>query len=316
MTAHADLKLDTASGIAQGRRAHQEDTIVSDFPIGGRVGLVVLADGMGGHAAGDVASQIAVTEVFSALKCGAGDPDRVLAHAPRLLRRAADTANTSIAVHVRRHAETRGMGTTLIAAIVAGDRLFWLSVGDSPLLLLRDGALQRINKDHSLAPQIDGMARIGLLTPEEARRHPDRNCLTSAICGTEITQIDCPEDPLELAEGDILVAASDGLAYIGLDRIRTILEENRTRSSTEIADALFRAIEDIADPEQDNVCFSVIRVLCAAGQPTVQAHPPLRLLDAPPKTGPRPDCPCATAPRSRFGALAARWLPGHRGELS
>ncbi|MCO8146285.1 protein phosphatase 2C domain-containing protein [Rhodovulum tesquicola] len=270
-----DLRLDVATGIGQGRREHQEDAIIADFTIGGEIGLAVLGDGMGGHAAGDVASRIAVTEVFSELKLRSDDPDRFIRYAPGILREATRGANGSIAAHVRSHAATTGMGTTLVALAVARDRLFWLSVGDSPLFLFRDGQLHQINEDHSLAPQIDHMMRLGLLSADEARRHPDRNCLTSALTGAEIHQIDCPDRPIGLAVGDIIVAASDGLDSIERERLRALLVQYRRRTSAEIANALFCELETLGDPEQDNVCFSVIRVVARGGQPAVAPHHPV-----------------------------------------
>ncbi|TCM88161.1 PP2C family protein-serine/threonine phosphatase [Rhodovulum steppense] len=269
-----DLRLDAATGIGQGRREHQEDAIIADFTIGGDIGLAVLGDGMGGHAAGDVASRIAVTEVFSELKLRSDDPDRFIRCAPGILRDATREANGSIAAHVRSHADTAGMGTTLVALAVARDRLFWISVGDSPLFLFRDGQLHQINEDHSLAPQIDGMMRLGLLSVDEARRHPDRNCLTSALTGAEIHQIDCPDRPIDLTVGDIIVAASDGLDSIDRERLRSLLVQYRRRSSAEIANALFSELEALADPDQDNVCFSVIRVVARGCQPEVKPHRP------------------------------------------
>ncbi|MGC9419081.1 MAG: PP2C family protein-serine/threonine phosphatase [Rhodovulum sp.] len=300
MPTRADLRLDAATGIGQGRREHQEDAIIADFTIGGEIGLAVLGDGMGGHAAGDVASRIVVTEVFSELKLQSDDPDRFVRYAPGLLRAAAREANGCIADHVRSHAETGGMGTTLVALAVARDRLFWVSVGDSPLFLFRDGQLHQINEDHSLAPQIDGMVRMGLLSAEEARSHPDRNCLTSALTGAEIGQIDCPDRPLDLAVGDIIVAASDGLTFIERDRIRAILSEYRRRTSAEIANALFSELEALGDPDQDNVCFTVIRVVARGWTPGVQPRRPVQPAAERPR--PRPDLAAA---RQRAGT--ARW---------
>lgn len=264
MTTNADLRLDAASAIGQGRREYQEDAIVSDFPIGGEIGIAVVADGMGGHAAGDVASRIAVTEVYGELKYRAADPDRFLRHAPHILREAAEGANACIAGHIHANEETRGMGTTLIALAVARSQLFWVSVGDSPLFLFRDGQLRRINEDHSLAPQIDGMVKMGMISAEDARTHPDRNCLTSALCGSPISHVDCPEAALDLAVGDIVVAGSDGLSFIDDERIREIVSEHRRDSSAEIAKALIAEIEAISDPAQDNVCFTVIRAVAYA----------------------------------------------------
>ncbi|WP_175566927.1 PP2C family serine/threonine-protein phosphatase [Rhodovulum sp. ES.010] len=304
----AELRLDVATGIGQGRREHQEDAIVADFPIGGDIGIAVLADGMGGHAAGDVASRIAVTEVFGALKLHAADADDFLREAPDHLQTAAERANASLAEHMRRNAETGGMGTTLVALAVARARLFWLSIGDSPLFLFRDGDLRRINQDHSLAPQIDGMARMGLLSDAEAREHPDRNCLTSAITGADISRIDCPADPVRLEPGDIVLAASDGLTFIDRDRIGALLAQHRRRSSAEIAGALFSEIEALADPDQDNVCFTVIRV-------TRRGFLPAGLSRRPAHRGTRPEAPPARAARRgrRWPLpLAARLLPSFR----
>jgi len=307
-----NLRLDVATGISQGRRDHQEDAIVSDFPIGGEIGLAVLADGMGGHAAGEIASTIAVTEVFSELKVRASDPEIFVRNAPGFLRSAADGANACIAGHIRAHAETRGMGTTLIALAVAGDRLFWLSVGDSPLFLYRDGKLAQINEDHSLAPQIDQMERMGLWTHEEAREHPDRNCLTSAITGTPLGQVDCPLAPLDLAPGDILIAASDGLTSIAHKRIGAILGKTRKRPSAEIARLLFSEIDAVSDPEQDNVCFSVIRVIdetAARGRKaTLSASGP----EALPFWRRRRAARGQTGAGTPWAALAARLFPGPR----
>lgn len=297
----ADLRLDAATGIGQGRRECQEDSIIADFTIGSEIGLAVLGDGMGGHAAGDIASRIAVTEVFSELKLRADDPERFARFAPGILRTAMCAANGCIADHVRGNAETGGMGTTLVAFAVARDRLFWVSVGDSPLFLFRDGELHRLNEDHSLAPQIDGMARMGLLSAEEARCHPDRNCLTSALTGTEIRRIDCPEQPFDLAVGDIIIAATDGLTFIAPDRIRTLLAEYRRRTSAEIATALLAELEALADPEQDNVCFTVVRVVGRGWQAQIRPRRP-----SPPAVTARPQPRPETA-AARRPARAARW---------
>ena len=135
-----------------------------------------------------------------------------------------------------------------------------MSVGDSPLYLLRGGALKQLNEDHSLAPQIDVMVEQGLLTPEAAKEHPDRNCLTSAIMGGKIPRSDCPSGYFELQLGDVLVISSDGLQYLGEPMIKKVLHKYRKRKSSEIAGHLLAAIDDLADPDQDNVSFSVVKL--------------------------------------------------------
>lgn len=256
----AKTSYDVASAISIGRRACQEDAIVTDFPQGAEHGFVVLADGMGGHAAGDVASRIVVTEVFSELKLQAGDPERLEANITRILRDAAATANECVLTHAMAFPRTNGMGATLLAPVLLRDRLFWISVGDSPLLLYRDGILTQLNEDHSMGPQIDHMVRSGLMPAERARNHPDRNCLTSVLIGRDIPRIDCPAEPLMLRDGDIVIAASDGLQFLDQDEISGVLAGLAGAGSARITEALMRRIEALADPDQDNVSFSVIRV--------------------------------------------------------
>jgi len=125
-------RYDVASGISQGARDYQEDAITADFPVGAEAGFVVLADGMGGHAAGDVASKIVLTEVFSELKFHFADVGAFEARAPEILRSVADLANETLRQHTRSHPETDGMGATLVVPALIENRLWWISVGDSP----------------------------------------------------------------------------------------------------------------------------------------------------------------------------------------
>lgn len=268
-------RYDVASAVSIGRRDCQEDAIVTDFPQGAEHGFVVLADGMGGHAAGDIASRIVVTEVFSELKLRSGDPDRLEADINRILRNAAATANDCVQAHTRAFPRTSGMGATLLAPVLLRDRLFWISVGDSPLLLYRDGILTQLNEDHSMGPQIDHMVRSGLMAAERARNHPDRNCLTSVLIGRDIAHIDCPSEPLLLRDGDIVIAASDGLQFLDQDEIAASLAGLGDAGSTRITETLMRRIEALADPDQDNVSVSVIRVSQGERRPRpVQAPAP------------------------------------------
>jgi PPM family protein phosphatase len=259
-----DTRFDVASAISQGRRPYQEDALVADFSLGADFGFAVLADGMGGHAAGDVASKIVVTEVFSELKLQSGDPSAFSTSLPEILRDAAVAANDCVKGHIAAHAETTGMGATLLAPVLVGRKLYWISIGDSPLLLYRDGEVRQLNEDHSMAPQIDFMVRTGLITEEVGRNHPDRSCLTSVLGGEEIARIDCPSEPLELKDGDILIVASDGIQYLAYDEIEDLLRTHSEKPSRWLADALLSRLESHDDPEQDNASFSVIKVSLTA----------------------------------------------------
>ncbi|MCV2863748.1 PP2C family protein-serine/threonine phosphatase [Albidovulum sediminicola] len=260
-------RYDVASAIDTGARDYQEDAITSDFLVGADSGFVVVADGMGGHAAGDVASKIVLTKVFSELKFQYADVDRFEAGATRVLREIAEVANECIGAHIRSHPETRGMGSTLVVPVILENRLFWISIGDSPLYRLRGGKLQQLNADHSMAPQIDLMVATGLMRPEVARDHPDRNCLTSALMGGRIAKVDCPSEPVELQAGDILLCGSDGMQVLPDAHLERLLTKYRRKRSSEIAERLLDEIRAARNPHQDNVSFCIIKINDASATP-------------------------------------------------
>ncbi len=253
-------RYEVATGLSQGKRPYQEDALVADFPCGADVGFAVLADGMGGHEAGDVASKMLVTKMYSELKLQSGSFLEKERRIPNHLIGSAADANTLISEYIEENPDARGMGATLVGLILIENRLFWMSVGDSPLYLFRDGALSQLNEDHSMAPQIDFMAKQGLIDPEAAKTHPDRNSLTSAITGDKVDKIDCPPQPYLLKADDIVVLSSDGIQYLEEEHIEELLKEHRDSSCADIARAFMAAIEDLDDPDQDNVSFAVLKV--------------------------------------------------------
>lgn len=266
-------RYDVASGISQGARDYQEDAITSDFPVGAEAGFVVLADGMGGHAAGDVASKIVLTEVYSELKFHFADVEAFETRAAEILRGVAELANDTLRQHTRTHPETEGMGATLVVPALVENRLWWISVGDSPLFLYRNGKLSQLNEDHSMAPQIDFMVKSGLMDAEVAANHPDRNCLISVLMGTRIPKIDCPGKPVELRAGDIVICASDGLQFLTNAQIEKLVGKYRKSRSTEIAERLLEELQKLDDPDQDNISFTIIKVNDASTRPK-ELRPP------------------------------------------
>lgn len=216
-------------------REHNEDSLLVRPP------LFAVCDGMGGHKAGEVASDIAV---------------RVLAaKAPRRpdaqgLKLAVEQANVSI-IHAVHEGEGReGMGTTCTAAILEGQRLIIAQVGDSRAYLLHAGTLQQITRDHSLvADLIDS----GEITPEEARNHPWRSYITRALGLDPRVEPDIYE--LNIHPGDRLMLCSDGLySMVHDDKIADIL--NRTESPQKATDRLVKAALDAGG--SDNVSVIVI----------------------------------------------------------
>ena len=260
MRAEVQFAYDASTAISRGRRERQEDAVASDFLAGTSLGFAVLADGMGGHAAGDIASKIVVTEVFSELKFRADAPLELEQQITQALSAAALAANECIGHYASQNADAGGMGATLLAPVLFQDRLYWISIGDSPLYLFRDGRLTRLNDEHSLAAHLDARVAQGLLSPEEADNHPDRACLTSVLSGQDIPRIDCQNEPLNLRDGDIVIAASDGLQYLEDSEISAVLAAREEQSSTDIGAALMACLDSLNDPDQDNISFCVIKV--------------------------------------------------------
>jgi len=254
------FSFDTASAISQGARDYQEDALISDFSNGAELGFVVLADGMGGHAAGDVASKIVVTEMFSELTFMRAEMVASKTCICEMLRKAALVANETLKAHVTQHPETKGMGATLVATVILDERLYWISIGDSPLFLFRDNTLRQLNEDHSLSRTIDTMVKTGVLSAQDGENHPDRNVLTSVLFGEPIAEIDCPSEPTELRAGDTLIVASDGLQFLTDAEIKTLLQDRPFSRSSEIADALMSGVQNLNDPDLDNVSLTVIQV--------------------------------------------------------
>lgn len=254
------LEFDTATAAIIGKREYQDDSVVASLPTGQGSGFAIVADGIGGHAAGDVASSIATSEVFTHLKMHQKLIEEGSVNVPFMLRTAAESANQKLAEHVDLHPETKGMGTTLLVPVIRGDKMSWLSIGDSPLFLLRGGALRQLNKVHSMAPQIDMMVKSGAMSEEKSKDHPDRHALLSVVNGEEIAEIDCPSSPVGLKPGDVIIVASDGLLSLASSVIAKTLMTSADGRSADIVDALLRAVKDADQPNQDNTTIVVIKV--------------------------------------------------------
>jgi protein phosphatase len=190
-------------------RAHNEDAIGTDATIG----LAVLADGMGGYNAGEVASGIAVALISkeareSLARAPAHERDRSSGElmAARVLRTVAARANSSIFQAASSQPQYAGMGTTLVAVLLADNQITVAHVGDSRLYRLRGDALEQLTRDHSLLQeQIDS----GMITKEMARRSQNKNLVTRAV-GIE-AQVETEIHTYDAAEGDIFLLCSDGL---------------------------------------------------------------------------------------------------------
>ena len=218
-------------------RDHNEDSLVVTPP------LFAVADGMGGHAAGEVASEIAV-RVLSELAPEHPDVEA--------LGRAIEEANRAVIQAAREGRGRQGMGTTMTAAMLEGERLVIAQIGDSRAYLLHQGKLQQLTRDHSLMAD---MIEAGQLTPEEARTHPQRSVITRALGSDAHLHPDIYE--INVETGDRLLICSDGLSgMIFDDQIENTLR--RVQDPQRCASQLVN--EAIAAGGHDNVTVIVADV--------------------------------------------------------
>ncbi|MCB0965133.1 MAG: serine/threonine-protein phosphatase, partial [Acidimicrobiales bacterium] len=204
------LRAGGATHVGQVRSNNQDSYLLADD-----ADLYGVADGMGGHNGGEVASEMAV----DLLQANAGDPSL------ENLMEAARAGNRAIFERAGADADLHGMGTTLCAVRVVpgtdgeGDEIAWINVGDSRVYLLRDDGLLQLSRDHSL---VEDLLRDGQLTEEEAKVHPKRNIITRAL-GIDI-DVDVDGATVIPYNGDRFVLCSDGLfGEIGEDQIASVL---------------------------------------------------------------------------------------------
>ena len=240
------------------RRTGNEDAYCTRADLG----LYVVADGMGGHAAGEVASKIAI-DVIEAFIADTRDADlnrtwpfpydtRLSLEGNRM-KAAFRLANRRIAVAMNDDDALRGMATTAAAVLVARKNPVIAHVGDSRVYLWRDGQLRQLTEDHSWVSE---QVRAGVLTDADARRHPWRNVVTRALAGgDEDPEVDVSEQAL--AASDRLLICSDGLsAVVAHERLEAIFAEARPLDET--CQRLIDAANDAGGP--DNITAVVLNI--------------------------------------------------------
>jgi PPM family protein phosphatase len=234
-------------------RAGNEDNFHADA--NEHRGLFIVADGMGGHAAGEVASEMAVQIIAREL---AGVADLRSDHVREVVTRALKMANRAIFERTLQEVDKQGMGTTASVLLLGQNRYFIGQVGDSRVYLLRDGVLRQLTKDHSyVQEQVDA----GYLTPEQARYHPYSNVITRCVGASDNVEPDTFGG--EVKTGDVYLVASDGLTGMVDDRRLQQILLNRT-SPARMVDMLIN--EANGRGGLDNITAIVIRVPAIDGQ--------------------------------------------------
>lgn len=205
-------------------RDHNEDSLTVVPP------LFAVADGMGGHEAGEVASELTIKTLE---QLAPAHPDA------QALERAVEAANLNVLQAPSQGIGREGMGTTLTAAMIEGERLLIAQVGDSRAYLLHQGELQQLTRDHSLMMDL---IEAGQITPEEARVHPNRSVITRAIGSDPHMKPDIYE--LNISAGDRLLLCSDGLStMLEDDEIQTIMRHTPSpqQCASDLVDAALQA---------------------------------------------------------------------------
>lgn len=268
------MKLAAAAATDNGRvRTNNEDYFVIDDVRA----LFAIADGMGGHRGGEVASHTAIESLRASIASGTALPDAIV------------RANTDVITRAAGDDALAGMGTTLTAVVVTGpNQLLVGHVGDSRAYFLHEGTLQRVTEDHSL---VEELVREGRLTPEQAEAHPQRAIITRAL-GVD-SEVDVDQYRLTVEAGDRVIICSDGLNTMVRDRdveriARTVADPQHA------ADALVAAANDAGG--EDNITVVIVDVLEAP--PLAPGDATGVQMSATPATSPVPAAPrpAATVP--------------------
>ena len=202
-------------------RSHNEDSVTIVKNASGEH-LMIVADGMGGHRAGEVASSMVVTQIgkrFSNLSTIGSKMDAV-----KWLKENVDEVNESILKYGEEHTESMGLGTTVVMALLTKDFLIFVNIGDSSGYVLKNKVLHKITKEHTL---VNFLVETGELTPEEAINHPKKNVLMKALGASEKQELDIFDvDP----NVDAILLVSDGLTnMLTMDQVEKVLNDDELK---------------------------------------------------------------------------------------
>lgn len=245
------IKSFSVTDIGKKRKLNQDFVYSSDEPVGNLPNVYIVADGMGGHNAGDYASKCTVETMIREIRSSfEKSPIRILSKAIRV-------ANDQVRRKAREDEALFGMGTTVVVATCLGKYLQVANVGDSRLYIVNE-EVRQITRDHSL---VEEMVRMGGIDKEAAKNHPDKNIITRAIGARDTIEIDFFHE--ELKNGDLVLLCSDGLTNMLEDEeIGRILKSQSTIE--ERAGKLIEAAN--SNGGKDNITVIIIDVFAEEGR--------------------------------------------------
>lgn len=238
------MKTYSVTDVGQKRKINQDYVFASGQPVGNLPNLFIVADGMGGHNAGDFASRFVVKTVKEYIERST-DKNPV-----KVIRDAIQHANTMLLEEASKKTELIGMGTTIVVNTIAGHYAYTANVGDSRLYVIEDEEIRQITQDHSL---VEEMVRLGQISKEEARNHPDKHIITRAIGAVGSIEVDFFDYKLE--PDSIILMCSDGLTNMVEDaEILQIITGDKPMEDR--AQALVKAANDHGG--KDNIAVIII----------------------------------------------------------
>lgn len=240
------MKTFSVTDIGLKRAVNQDYVFCEENTIGNLPNLFIVADGMGGHNAGDMASRICVETIRDSVM------NSILKTPVSILGEAVETAHNAIKDTAAHNPDYEGMGTTLVAASIIDNNLYVVNIGDSRLYRLRD-SLNQITEDHSL---VEEMVKSGELAKENVRSHPNKNIITRALGIGDKVKPDYFE--VRLDSGDIVLMCSDGLTNMLEDtEMEYIIKSERDNLEIAGTNLLNRANDSGG---KDNITILLVRV--------------------------------------------------------
>ena len=239
------LKAFSITDIGQKRELNEDYVYMSETPVGNLPNLFIVADGMGGHNAGDYASKYTVETIIQSIS----ENDEM--DSQTLIEQAINEANTFIRNQALANDHMSGMGTTLVVATCTDEELLVANIGDSRLYVIRDDQMVQITVDHSL---VEEMIHMGGIDRKSARNHPDKNIITRAVGVKDQVQADF--FTVDIFQGDTILMCSDGLTnMLDDEEIKQIVQDSR--DIVEEAGNLIQAANDHGG--RDNIAVVLVK---------------------------------------------------------
>lgn len=253
-TNEENIGISIGSAIYQGKRSSQQDSIVVSKVNGDKPIIALLSDGMGGMADGSRASTTCTKGIFN-------DFNNLLEieSYPRFLKSEIVKYDGIISDFCDENGKPIRSGATLIACIVDKDNLFWATVGDSHLYIIRDNKIIQVNNDHNFMIDLNKKVKQGLITKQQALEDPHKDSLISFLGMNGVRIMDINEEPFKLKRDDIVIMCSDGLYRTLNDEVIREITRFYKGNIQNVCEKLITAVIDRDNPTQDNTSVVIIK---------------------------------------------------------